>query len=90
MEKHAIGDGRVSSVGERSGPEYHMLEIRRASVQRTAPNGGYELVDVLTDDDQSGGSRIRPQLGIAMARILAGEADAIILVRASRFFGGWG
>ena len=71
MRKRAIGYVRVSSVGGRSGPEYRTLQIQRSSIQRTARNNSYELVDVLRDEDQSCSSRNRPQLGIAMARILA-------------------
>lgn len=80
---------RFSSVSGRPGQEHHTLEIQRASVKRAAPNGAYELVDVLRDEDQSGGSRIRPQVGSALARILAGAADAIILWRASRCSRNW-
>ena len=89
MDKRAIGYIRVSTVGGRSGREYHTLEIQRASIERTARDNGYELVDVLTDEDQSGRSRNRPQFGGAMARILAGEADAIIVWKASRFSRNW-
>ena len=89
MGKRAIGYIRVSSVGGRSGPEYHTLEIQRASIERTARNNDYELVDVLTDEDQSGRSRNRPQFGIAMERILAGGADAIIVWKVSRFSRNW-
>ena len=80
---------RFSSVGGRPGQEHHTLEIQRASVKRAAPSGACELVDVLRDEDQSGGSRIRPQVGSALARILAGAADAIILWRASRCSRNW-
>jgi DNA invertase Pin-like site-specific DNA recombinase len=87
--KRAIGYIRVSSVGGRSGPEYHTLDIQRASIERTARSNGYDLVDVLTDEDQSGRSRNRPQFGIAMERILAGDADAIIVWKVSRFSRNW-
>jgi hypothetical protein len=80
---------RVSSVGGRSGPEYHTLDIQRASIERTARSNGYELVDVLTDEDQSGHSRNRPRFGIAIDRVLAGNADAIIVWKVSRFSRNW-
>ena len=89
LEKRTIRSIRFSSVSGPPGQEHHTLEIQRASVKRAAPNGAYELVDVLRDEDQSGGSRIRPQLGSALARILAGAADAIILWRASRCSRHW-
>jgi hypothetical protein len=82
--KHAIGYIRVLSVGGRSRPDYHTLDIQRASIERTARSNGYGLVDVHTDQDQSGRSRNRPQFGIAMDRILAGDADAIIVWNDSR------
>ncbi len=83
-EHHAIGYSRVPDRDGRSGPEYHTLEIQRSSIQPTAPNNSYELVDVLRDEDQSATSRNRPQFGIAMQRILASEADAIIVWKGSR------
>ena len=39
---------------------------------------------MLRYEDQSGGNRIRPRFGIAMQRILASEADAIIVWKSSR------
>ena len=42
---------RFSSVSGRPGQEHRTLEIQRASVKRTAPNGAYEIVDVLRDED---------------------------------------
>ncbi len=89
MRKRAIGYIRVSSVGGRSGPEYHTLDIPRSSIQRTAPNNGDELIDVLWDEDQSASSRNRPQFGIPMQRILASEADAMIVWKVSRFSRNW-
>lgn len=85
----AIGYIRVSSVGGRSGPEYHTLQIQRESIERSAARNSYELIDVLTDEDASGKTRDRPQFKIAMERILAGEADAIIVWKVSRFSRSW-
>ncbi len=89
VDKRAIGYSRVCSVGGRSDPEYHTLEIQRSSIQPTAPNHGDELVDVLRNEDQSCSSRNRPQLGIATHRILASEEDAIIAWKASRSAKAW-
>lgn len=52
--KRAIGYVRVSSVGGRAGPEYHTLEDQRRSIERVCEARGYELVDVLTDENRSG------------------------------------
>jgi len=87
--KRALGYARVASAARQSGPEHHTRQNQRASIQRTAPNHGDELVDVLSDEDQSRISRNPPQIGIAMRRILAGEADAIIDWKASRFPRNW-
>jgi Resolvase, N terminal domain len=83
-DKGALRCIRISSLGERSGPEHHTLAIQRASIERTGRNHGYELVDVLSDENQSGRSRNWPQFGMAMQRILASEADAIIVSKAGR------
>jgi DNA invertase Pin-like site-specific DNA recombinase len=87
--KRAIGYIRVSSVGGRSGPGYHTLEIQRQSIERTATFQRYDLVDVLTDEDQSGKTRQRPMFQEAMRRVLAGEADALIVWKVSRFSRNW-
>jgi DNA invertase Pin-like site-specific DNA recombinase len=44
---------------------------------------------VLSDEDQSASSRNRPQFGVARQRILAGEADVIIVWKVSRFSRAW-
>jgi DNA invertase Pin-like site-specific DNA recombinase len=89
MSKSAIGYIRVSSVGGRSGPGYHTLEIQRGSIERTARYHQHELIDVLTDEDQPGKTRNRPQFTVAMERVLADEADAIIVWKVSRFSRNW-
>lgn len=89
MLKRAIGYRRVSSVGGRSGPEYHTLEIQQASIERVAAFHRYELIDTLTDEDRSGGNRNRPEFQQAMSRVLAGEADALIVWKVSRFSRNW-
>ena len=89
MSRRAIGYIRVSSVGGRSGPEYHTLQIQQASIERVAKFHQYDLVDVLTDEDQSGKTRNRPQFQIAMQRVLAGDADALIVWKVSRFSRNW-
>lgn len=89
MSKRAIGYIRVSSVGGRSGPGYHTLDIQRHSIERTAQFHRYELVDVLTDEDQSGKTRQRPMFQEAMRRVLADDADALIVWKVSRFSRNW-
>lgn len=87
--RRAVGYVRVSSVGGRSGPGYHTLDIQRASIQRTAAFRQYEIVDVLVDEDETGKSRDRPQFKVAMERVLAGDADAIVVWKVSRFSRNW-
>jgi DNA invertase Pin-like site-specific DNA recombinase len=79
-----LGQGLLTSPGE-------FKNAAHASPCRTdlAANGRYELVDMLTNDHQSSRSRNRPQFGTAMNRILARDADAIIVWKASRFSRNW-
>lgn len=58
----AIGYVRVSAVGGRAGAEYHTLELQRASIEKACRDRGYELVDVLTDENKSAASRKRPRV----------------------------
>jgi len=81
-DKGALRCIRISASASGQSPEYHTLEIQRASIERTARNHGHELVDVLTAEDQSGRTRNRPQFGIAVQRTLVSEADAIIAWKA--------
>lgn len=87
--RRAIGYIRVSSVGGRAGPEYHTLDIQRASIERVCAARGFELLDVLTDENRSGKSRKRPRFQEAMERTLGGEADAIAVWKVSRFSRNW-
>jgi DNA invertase Pin-like site-specific DNA recombinase len=87
--KRAIGYIRVSAVGGRAGPEYHTLDIQRASIERVCRDRGFELTDMLTDENRSGKSRKRPHFQEAMQRTLAGEADAIAVWKVSRFSRNW-
>ena len=56
-DKGALRCIRISASASGQSPEYHTLEIQRASIERTARNHGHELVDVLTAEDQSGRTR---------------------------------
>jgi DNA invertase Pin-like site-specific DNA recombinase len=87
--KRAIGYIRVSAVGGRAGPEYHTLDIQRASIERVCRERGFELTDVLTDENRSGKGRRRPRFQEAMQRTLAGDADAIAVWKVSRFSRNW-
>jgi len=55
------------------------MMVQRASIGRTQRSDEHDLVDVLTSQDHLGRSRNRPQFGIAVNRILAGNAAAIKL-----------
>lgn len=85
----AIGYIRVSAVGGRSGPEYHTLDVQRASIERVCASRGYDLVDVYVEENRSGADRTRPQFREAMQRILDGEADAMAVWKVSRFSRSW-
>jgi hypothetical protein len=61
----------VSAVGGRAGAEYHTREFQEASIEKVCSDRGYELIEIVTDENQSGVSRKRPQFNEAMRRVLA-------------------
>ena len=90
MTKRAIGYIRVSDVGGRAGPGYHTLEIQRASIERVCRARGYELVDVVTEENLSGRSRAVRRLFLdILDRVLDGEAEAVAVWKVSRFSRSW-
>jgi hypothetical protein len=46
-QNRAIGYIRVSAVGGRAGPDYHTLDIQRASIGRVCEARGFELTDMV-------------------------------------------
>lgn len=87
--RRAIGYIRVSSVGGRSGPGYHTLEVQARSIEAICKARGYDLIDTYTEVDWSGADATRPKFREVMDRVLAGEADAVAVWKVSRFSRSW-
>lgn len=86
----AIGYIRVSDKGGRAGPEYHTLDIQRASIEKVCEFRGYDLIDVYIEENKSGKDATRPKFRKAMSRILDDhEADALAVWKVSRFSRSW-
>jgi site-specific DNA recombinase len=82
-----VGYVRVSQVNGRSGERYISPKVQREAISAFVAGRGHELVTVLTDENESGGTLDRPGLQRALAMLEAGEADAIcpaLLNRLSR------
>jgi DNA invertase Pin-like site-specific DNA recombinase len=76
---------RVSRVNGREGESFISPDVQREKIEAAARARGFELVDVLTDLDQSGGKLNRPALDRVLAMIEAGEAEGIIVAKLDRF-----
>ncbi|WP_423919949.1 recombinase family protein [Candidatus Poriferisodalis sp.] len=63
------------------------IEAQRRAVRAAAAERGWQIIDTYTDDAVSATvePRQRPQLGAALARLDAGEADVIAAARLGRF-----
>jgi DNA invertase Pin-like site-specific DNA recombinase len=80
-----IGYIRVSDRGGRSGPEYHTLELQEASIRACAQRKGWELTEILTEENKSGADASRAIWREVMARVEAGEVKAVAVWKVSRF-----
>jgi DNA invertase Pin-like site-specific DNA recombinase len=62
------------------------LEGQRETLRTAASQRGWELVDIVADEGESGGKRHenRPGLCAAISRIEAGEADALAVAKLDR------
>lgn len=83
--KRAISYARVSTGAQAASGLG--IEAQHRAVRATAAAQGWQIVDFCTDDGVSSTiepSR-RPQLSQALARLDAGEADALVAVRLDRF-----
>ena len=63
------------------------IEAQHLAVQMAAAQRGWQIVDTCTDDAVSANIEPtqRPELGAALERLDAGEADVIVAVRLDRF-----
>ena len=62
------------------------VETQRETLQAAAEQRGWELVNIVADEGESGGKRHenRPGLGAAISPIEAGEADALAVAKLDR------
>ena len=79
-----IGYVRVSDVDGRGGDRFISPDVQRETIARFVNGKGHELVDVVVELDQSGGTLARPGLEQVLERIEAGEADALAVAYLSR------
>jgi DNA invertase Pin-like site-specific DNA recombinase len=80
-----LGYVRVSQVNGRGGESFISPGEQRKAIERFVGARGHELVDVLTDLDESGSTFKRPMFEQALERLDAGEADGIAVAKLDRF-----
>ena len=80
--RRVIGYLRVST--DKQADSGLSLDAQRSKVEGYAALYGLELVDVLTDAGASAKSLDRPALADALARLDAGEADALLVAKLDR------
>src|SRR4051794_28797095 len=81
---NVIGYVRVSDVDGRSGDRFISPQVQREAISRFVQGKRHQLVDVVVELDESGGSLSRPGLQQVLARIEAGEGDALAVAYLSR------
>jgi DNA invertase Pin-like site-specific DNA recombinase len=80
-----LGYVRVSQVNGREGERFISPGEQRQAIERFVQARGHELVDVLIDLDESGGTFKRPMFERALERLADGEADGIAVAKLDRF-----
>jgi DNA invertase Pin-like site-specific DNA recombinase len=76
---------RVSRVGDRNGDSFISPQLQEERCRALARARGYEVGEVVTDLDRSGGTMDRPGLNRALERIRGGASGGIIVARIDRF-----
>jgi DNA invertase Pin-like site-specific DNA recombinase len=79
-----IGYVRVSDVDGRNGVRFISPDVQRQAIERFVNGKRHELVDVVLELDESGGTLNRPGLDEVLERLETGEADAIAVAYLSR------
>jgi DNA invertase Pin-like site-specific DNA recombinase len=80
-----IGYVRVSQVKGRGGDRFQSPAQQADAIRGAAAARGAEVVEIVEDLDQSGGTLDRPGLQRALAIIRAGEADGLCVAKLDRF-----
>lgn len=76
---------RVSRVGGRDGDSFVSPQLQEERCRAMATARGFEVGEVITDLDVSGGTMQRPGLNRALQRIKDGQSGGIIVARLDRF-----
>ena len=79
----AVGYIRVSTTEQVSG---FGLDVQEKAIRDYCKVNGFQLVEVLRDEGQSGGNGLESRVGLAeaLARLKAGEAGALVVYRLDR------
>jgi site-specific DNA recombinase len=80
-----IGYIRVSRVAGREGDSFISPSDQRDRIAAYATAKGHQVIDFITDLDESGGKIERPGFQAALARCEAGEAEGVIVAKLDRF-----
>jgi DNA invertase Pin-like site-specific DNA recombinase len=80
-----LGYIRVSRVGGREGDSFISPDIQRERISAYAAAKGHQIIDTITDLDESGGKLDRPGFQQALRRCEAGEAKGVIVAKLDRF-----
>lgn len=81
----AVAYIRVSKLGERTKDDLISDKAQLASIKQHAKQHGYEIVEVITDLDESGRQFERRQVAQIIQRVKDGEIDAVLLWKWSRW-----
>jgi site-specific DNA recombinase len=84
-QKRSVIYTRVSRVGGRSGDSYTSPDVQREACERKADSDGYTVVEVIHEEDVSGGNAERKGYRRAIQMIETGKAEAIIVYNIWRF-----
>jgi site-specific DNA recombinase len=76
---------RVSDVRGRAGESYISVPDQERKARGFCALKGYEVGQVFTDEDETGGKMDRPEFEKAMQRALSGESGGIICAKLDRF-----
>lgn len=84
-DKRAIVYTRVSRVGDRSGESYVSPDVQREACEAKAKLAGYDVIEIIHEEDVSGGDADRKGYVRAIEMIETGRAEAIVIWDIWRF-----
>jgi site-specific DNA recombinase len=80
-----IGYTRVSDVNGRVGESFISEAVQVEKITAYGSVHGHEIIDLVSDLDESGGKMDRPGMSQVLAMIEGGEADGVIVYKIDRF-----